>query len=147
MGGSSYDRDVYSGSSYSSWGTSSTSTAKLSSSKLDASMKPNKIIKSTSKNPIVIVLDVTGSNIDFARLVYDKMPMFYGTIEEKKYLDDFDIAILAVGDCTNDYYPLQVAEFAKGIELDAWMEKLVLESGGGGTKRESYEFAAHYLNE
>jgi len=147
MGGSSYDRDVYSSSSYSSWGTSSTSQAKLSSSRLDDLMKPNKRIKSTSKNPIVIVLDVTGSNIDFARLVYDKMPMFYGTIEEKKYLEDFDIAILAIGDYSYDSYPLQVGSFAKGIEIDSWMEKLVLESGGGGNKRESYELAAHYLNE
>ena len=147
MGGSSYDRDVYSSSSYSSWGTSSTSAAKLSSNSLDAVMRPNKKIKSTSKNPVVIVLDVTGSNINFARLVYDKMPMFYGTIEEKKYLEDFDIAVLAIGDYCYDSYPLQVGDFCRGIELDAWMEKLVLESGGGGNRRESYELAAHYLNE
>ena len=36
-----------------------------------------------------IVLDVTGSNINFARLVYDKLPMFYGEIEQKGYLNDF----------------------------------------------------------
>lgn len=147
MGGSSYDRDVYSGSSYSGWGTSSESKSRLSRNSLDGTMKPNgKIIKSTTKNPIVIVLDVTGSNINFARLVYDKMPMFYGQIEEKKYLDDFDIAILAVGDSTCDSYPLQVGNFAKGIELDSWMEKLVLEGGGGYGLCESYQLAAHYLN-
>ena len=68
MGSSSYDRDVYSGSSYSSWGTSTVSTTKLSSSRLDPSMLPNgKIIRSESKTPIIIVLDVTGSNIEFAK--------------------------------------------------------------------------------
>jgi len=149
MGGSSYSRDVYSSSSSSSWGTSSTSVTKLSNNTLDGSMKSNgKVIKSTSKNPIVIVLDVTGSNIDFARLVYDKMPMFYGQIEEKQYLKDFDIAILAIGDVgMGDSYPLQIGDFAKGIEIDSWLERLVLEGHGGGNRRESYELAAHYLNE
>ena len=147
MGGSSYDRDVYSGSSYDSWGTSSVSNVKLSRTTLDSSSKPNnKTIKSMTKNPVVIVLDVTGSNINFAKLVYDKMPMFYGQLEN--YLDDFDIAVLAIGDAgMGDEYPLQVGNFVKGIELDAEMEKMVLESGGGGNKRESYELAAHYLNE
>jgi hypothetical protein len=91
------------------------------------------------------VLDVTGSNINFARLVYDKLPMFYGQIEQKNYLDDFELSICAVGDATCDKYPLQISDFAKGIELDSWMEKLVLEGGGGGGGEESYELAAHYL--
>jgi hypothetical protein len=113
---------------------------------LNASMNPKgKSLVSASKYPIVIMLDVTGSNINFARLVYDKMPMFYGEIEQKGYLSDFDIAICAVGDAYTDSYPLQVADFAKGIELDAWIEKLVLESGGGGQEKESYELAAYYL--
>ena len=118
MGGYSYDRDVYSSSSSSSWssssnfGASSYSTSKLSSTTLDYSMEPNgKIIKSTTKSPIIIVLDVTGSNINFARVVYDKLPMFYGQIEQKGYLKDFDIAICAVGDAYTDSYPLQIVCF------------------------------------
>lgn len=146
MGSYSYDRDVYSGSSYSSWGASSYSTSKLSSTSLDSSVKPNgKVMKSNSKNPIIIVLDVTGSNINFARLVYDKLPMFYGEIEQKGYLDDFDICVCAVGDAKCDDYPIQIGTPAKGLEIDTWMEKLVLESGGGGQRTESYELMAHYL--
>lgn len=146
MGSYSYDRDVYSSSSYSNWGASSYSTSKLSSSTLDDSVKPNgKVIKSTSKNPIIIVLDVTGSNINFARLVYDKLPMFYGEIEQKGYLNDFDICVCAVGDASCDDYPIQIGSPAKGLEIDSWMEKLVLESGGGGQEKESYELMAHYL--
>ena len=148
MGGSSYDRDVFSSSSYASWGSSSTSAAKLSSSSLDSSMDPKgKILKSGAKTPIIIMLDVTGSNINFARLVYDKLPMFHGQIEQKEYAEDFEIAVCAVGDAYTDRYPLQVPDFSKGIELDSWMEKLVLEGGGGGQKSESYELAAHYLTE
>lgn len=152
MGGSSYDRDVYSSSSSSGWGGSSSfgassySASKFTSSSLDSSMKPNgKILESNTKCPIIVVLDVTGSNIDFARVVYDKLPMFYGQIEQKGYLKDFDIAFCAVGDAYTDDYPLQIGEFAKGIELDSWLEKVVLESGGGGQGMESYELAAYYL--
>ena len=146
MGSYSYDRDVYSSSSYSNWGASSYSTSKLSSTTLDETIRPNgKVIKSTSKNPIIIVLDVTGSNINFARLVYDKLPMFYGEIEQKGYLNDFDICVCAVGDASCDDYPIQIGSPAKGLEIDSWMEKLVLESGGGGQEKESYELMAHYL--
>lgn len=152
MGGSSYDRDVYSSSSSSGWGSSSDfgassySASRLSSSILHSSMKPNgKILESKTKTPIIIILDVTGSNIAFARVVYDKLPMFYGQIEQKGYLKDFDIAICAVGDAYCDDYPLQIGSFAKGIELDSWIEKLVLEGGGGAGISESYELAAYYL--
>lgn len=153
MGGSSYDRDVYSSSSSSGWrsscssfGESSYSESKLSSSTLHSSMNPKgKVLKSKTKTPIIIMLDVTGSNINFARVVYDKLPMFYGQIEQKGYLKDFDISICAVGDAYCDDYPLQIGSFAKGIEIDSWIEKLVLEGGGGGGNRESYELAAYYL--
>lgn len=152
MGGSSYDRDVYSSSSSKSWGSSSNfgassySASKLTRTSLDSSMSPNgKILESKTKNPIIVILDVTGSNINFARLVYDKMPMFYGQIEQKGYLEDFDIAFCAVGDAYTDEYPLQIGSFAKGIELDSWLEKVVLEGMGGGQEKESYELVAYYL--
>lgn len=154
MGGSSYDRDVYKecsssswGSSYSSsFGTSYESSKMFTSTTLHTSMNPKgKILTSNSKSPIIVVLDVTGSNIDFARVVYDKLPMFYGQIEQKGYLEDFEISFCAVGDAYHDECPLQIGDFAKGIELDSWLEKIVLEGGGGAFGEESYELAAYYL--
>lgn len=146
MGSYSYDRDVYSGSSYDSWGTSSYSATKFKNTTIDKDLNPKgKKITSNSKNPIIIALDVTGSNKNFARLVYDKLPMFYGEIEDKKYLDDFDICICAVGDAKYDDYPIQIGTPAKGLEIDSWLEKVVLEGGGGGNDTESYEIMAHYL--
>ncbi|MGM9878125.1 MAG: hypothetical protein ACI33S_05680 [Bacilli bacterium] len=146
MGSCSYDRDVYSASSYSGWGTSSYSSTVFKNTSLSEDLDPkNKKIVSKSKNPIIIVLDVTGSNIDFARLVYDKLPMFYGEIESKKYLEDFDICICAVGDAKYDKYPIQIGTPAKGIEIDNWLEKIVLEGCGGGNRVESYELMAYYL--
>lgn len=143
---SGYDRDVHGSSSSESWGSSTYAAEKLSSSTLDKTMEPKgKKIRSNSKNPVIIMLDVTGSNINFARLVYDKLPMFYGEIFDHKYLEDFDISICAVGDAFCDDYPLQISDFAKGIEIDSWIEKIVLESGGGFGLRESYEMAAHYI--
>lgn len=150
MGGCSYDRDVYGPSS--GWGSSSSfmgssvANDALSADSLSMDMQScNKRIKSVSKHPIVIMLDVTGSNTNFARIVYDKMPMFYGQIEQKGYLKDFEISICAVGDMNSDDYPLQIADFSKGIEIDIWLKKLVLEGRGGGQRCESYEMAAYYL--
>lgn len=152
MGGYSYDRDVYSSSSSSGWGSSSGygssyASKSLSASSLDSSMYPrDRKIKSKTKNPIIILLDVTGSNTDFAKIVYDKMPMFYGQIEQKGYLSDFDLAVCAVGDAYSDDYPLQVPEFAKGLEVDDWLKKLVLEGNGGGQRCETYELAAYCVS-
>lgn len=153
MGGFSYDRDVYDSSSSSGWGSSysggygsSVASSKLSATTLDKTMHPlDKRLKSSTKHPIIIMLDVTGSNTDFAKIVYDKMPMFYGQIEQKGYLKDFEISICAIGDAYSDDYPLQIADFAKGIEIDSWLQKLVLEGCGGGQKCETYELAAYYL--
>ena len=149
MGGSSYDRDVYSSSSSGAWsgnfGSDAAKSAFRSTSLEDSLFPHGRTLKSNARVPILVMLDVTGSNIDFARIVYDKMPMFYGQIEQQNYLDDFDVAICAVGDAYSDRYPLQIPEFGKGIEIDSWLTKLVLEGCGGGQKCESYELAAYYL--
>lgn len=147
MGGSSYDRDVYSSSSSSNWGASTASEGKFAEY-LDASMLPNKkVLVSHTKTPVIVVLDVTGSNTDFARIVYDKLPMFFGQISMQNYLDDFDISFCAVGDAFSDSYPMQIGNFAAGIALDDEIGKIVLEGGGGGQRKESYELMAYYLSE
>lgn len=157
MGGFSYEREDYGTSSSSGWSSygysgssekssySSYAESKMSARHLEECMRPNHRITSKSKHPIVVALDVTGSNRQLAKIIYDKSPMMYGQIEQKKYLDDFDICFMAVGDAIFDDYPLQVGEFAKGIEIDTYLEKLVLEGGGGTNSGESYELAAFYL--
>lgn len=150
MGGSSYDRDVGSSSSsggFYSGGTSSTlAKSALSRSSLDPSLNPFKrTVKSEKESPIVIALDVTGSNTEFARIVYDKAPMLHGQIEQQGYLKDFDICFSAVGDAYSDSAPLQICDFDFGIGLDDKLKKIFLEGRGGGTMCESYELAAHYF--
>jgi len=46
-------------------------------------MNPNRFVEdekleSTVAHPIVFALDVTGSMGDWSKIIYDKMPMFYG---------------------------------------------------------------------
>lgn len=152
MGGGFYDRDDYGSSSSSGWGSGYSSGGSSYTSRfsmcddLDPSMEPKgKILESTTKQPVIIVLDVTGSNTEHAKIVYDKMPMFYGNLVQKGYLTDFDISFCAVGDAYCDSYPIQAGSFAKGVELDSWIEKIQLEGGGGGQNMESYELMAYYL--
>lgn len=155
MGGTSYDRDVQSSSSSSGFssggfasGADSSAVAKevLSRKRVDQSVLPRRRISTQCQAPIVILLDVTGSNIEFARVFYDKMPMCFGQIEQQGYLSDFDICFAATGDANSDEAPLQVCDFAAGLALDDWLAKLWLEGGGGGQRMETYELAAWYFS-
>lgn len=150
MGGGSYDRDVGSSSSsgsFSSGGTSS--VAARAAMRRDSQHKDtqvlNRRIVSDTESPVVINLDVTGSNIEFAKIVYDKSPMLYGQIEQQGYLKDFDICFSATGDANSDSCPIQVCDFKKGIDLDTELKKIYLEGRGGGQRCETYELSAYYF--
>lgn len=151
MGGVSYDRDVYSsGNSYSSSGFHSSSLADHTFSVsdvrgLDKALLPkNRTLECSAKTGIVIALDVTGSMGDSVKLLYDKLPMLWGQIEQQGYLKDFSISFAAVGDCNSDAAPFQVCDFAEGKKLDKGISKMYLEKGGGGQQCESYEMLAYF---
>jgi hypothetical protein len=100
-------------------------------------------IKTKSKSPLIILCDVTGSMGEWPATIFSKLP--YLELEGKEYLgDDMEIAFGAIGDYTCDRYPLQMRDFAKGLDLKKRMEELVIEGGGGGQIRESYEMGALY---
>lgn len=153
MGGGGYSRPVYSGGSSSSFGSAKSSTvskATMTQTTMTGDMSPrNRKVKTTAKHPICVLLDVTGSNIDFARACYDKAPMFFGQIEQQGYLPagEFAIAFNAVGDAFTDYAPLQIAEFEYAKEIDPWIKKIYLEGNGGGQQKETYELGAYFFNE
>jgi hypothetical protein len=63
-------------------------------------------LKCKHKNPIVMAIDVTGSMGNWSKIIYDKMPMFYGQIMMQGYLDDPALSIAGVGDATCDKAPL-----------------------------------------
>jgi len=107
----------------------------------------NRTVISRHKSPVIVAIDVTGSMGNWTKIIYDKLPMFYGQIMMQGYLEDPAICFAAVGDANSDEAPLQVGEFCQGANLDDWIAKLWLEGGGGGQNHETYELAAHFFNE
>ena len=151
MGGDYYDRDVGVSSSTTGYSVSASNNVGKQNS-IHKSLDPKRWIDenlvSESPSPIVFALDVTGSMGNWSKIIYDKMPMFYGQIMMQKYLKEPSISFCAVGDYTCDRAPLQVTEFGQGKEIDQLISKMYLEGSGGGGYTESYEFPAYfYLNQ
>ena len=94
--------------------------------------------------PIVVAFDVTRSRGNDAKIVYEKMPMLMGQINMRAYVPEPALSFAAIGDATVDQAPLQVGQFEADNRLDAVLEKMWLEEGGGGTGQETYELAAYY---
>eukprot|EP00455_Lapot_gusevi_P018726 TRINITY_DN2025_c0_g2_i2.p1 TRINITY_DN2025_c0_g2~~TRINITY_DN2025_c0_g2_i2.p1 ORF type:complete len:311 (+),score=120.49 TRINITY_DN2025_c0_g2_i2:82-1014(+) len=160
MGGGYYDRDV--GSTYydAAPGAAAVVAAPVAESftkeaeeifnrrkEMDPIVNPlGRQLVCSSENAIVCAIDVTGSMGDWSKIIYDKLPMFYGQILMQGYLEDPSISFAAVGDCNFDRAPLQVTEFAQGLDIDEQIEKMWLEGGGGAGDAESYEFAAYFYS-
>jgi hypothetical protein len=152
MGGGYYDRDVGMTSSEEApaEATARGYTAQAETAMAQVGphvdlMPAGRFLACASKSPLVVAMDVTRSRGNDSKIVYDKMPMLYGQIMMQGYLDDPAISFAAIGDAANgDRAPLQVCDFASGTDLDAWLTKIWLEEGGGGTGRESYELAAFF---
>src|SRR5688572_26442562 len=147
MGGGYYDRDVgmTAPSEAQTEYTRAAAAAMSRSGPHDELMPRGRFLVCERKSPIVVAMDVTRSRGNDSKIVYDKMPMLYGQIMMQGYLEDPAISFAAIGDATSgDRAPLQVCDFASGTDLDAWLTKIWLEEGGGGTGRESYELAAFF---
>ena len=95
--------------------------------------------------PIAIMLDVTGSNINAARVVHSKLPQLFGLLQRKGYVEDPQILIGAIGDAYSDAVPLQVGQFESDNRIDAMVEAMYLEGNGGGQVHETYELGAYFL--
>jgi len=158
MGGSYYDRPVESVMVASAPATASVSAVSspavyssaadkiLAQNKdLHADMDPkNRTLKCDTKSAIIVAVDVTGSMGNWSKVIWDKLPMFYGQILLQGYLDEVSIGFAAVGDVNSDKAPIQVSNFAQGTDIDQQISKMYLEGGGGGQSYESYEVAAYY---
>lgn len=143
MGGSSYSRSTYSsGVGYSYSNQAKQVYRNRSSANPDVLPTNEKRLATDVKHPVIICLDVTGSMGDNTKIVYDKMPMLWGQLEQKNYLSDFAISFCAIGDAYTDEAPLQITPFEKGITIDEWLKKIWLEGNGGGQTMESYDLAA-----
>jgi ribosomal protein L37AE/L43A len=104
---------------------------------------PKKQIRSESKNPIIIAVDVTGSMASWPAEIFDRLPLLFNTLSQ--YRPDVEICFAAIGDAAVDRWPLQVTTFASGFDLEQLLGAIYGE-GGGGDAPESYGLFAHWVN-
>ncbi|WP_445456470.1 hypothetical protein [Flavobacterium sp. HNIBRBA15423] len=95
--------------------------------------------------PIILGLDVTGSMGHIPHeLVKEGLPKLMGGIIDGG-VPDPALLFLGIGDHECDGYPLQVGQFESGDEeLDMWLTRTYIESGGGGNAGESYLLAWYF---
>lgn len=104
---------------------------------------PRKRIRSESKNPLIIAVDVTGSMASWPFEIFDRLPLLFNTLSQ--YREDLEICFAAIGDAACDRWPLQVTTFARGFDLEQLLGSLYGE-GGGGDAPESYGLFAHWVD-
>jgi len=103
---------------------------------------PRKLVRSKSKNPMVISVDVTGLMARWPFEIFDRLPLLYNTLSQ--YRPDLEICFAAIGDAGCDRWPLQVTRFSKGFALESQLGSLYGE-GGGGDEPESYGLFAWWM--
>ncbi|MFB4299542.1 hypothetical protein [Actinomadura sp. NTSP31] len=94
---------------------------------------------------IGVLFDVTGSMGGVPRTLQTKLPDLLGLLLRKGYAEDPHILFGAVGDATCDRAPLQIGQFEADNRMDDDLGKILLEGGGGGQLRESYELAMYFM--
>jgi hypothetical protein len=103
---------------------------------------PRKRVRSESKHPLIIAVDVTGSMASWPAQIFDRLPLLYNTLTQ--YREDLEICFAAIGDAACDQWPLQVTSFASGYDLEQLLGALYGE-GGGGDAPESYGLFAQWV--
>ncbi|GAA1811746.1 hypothetical protein [Actinomadura chokoriensis] len=94
---------------------------------------------------IGVLFDVTGSMGTVPRTLQSKLPDLLGLLLRKGYVTDPHILFGAVGDATCDRAPLQIGQFEADNRMDDDLGKILLEGGGGGQMRESYELGMYFM--
>ncbi|MCJ7933953.1 MAG: hypothetical protein MUW56_10040 [Chryseobacterium sp.] len=104
----------------------------------DSEVHPNSV-------PVILGLDVTGSMGYIPHeLIREGLPKLMGGIIQGG-VPDPALLFLGIGDHECDGYPLQVGQFESGDEeLDMWLTRTYIESGGGGNAGESYLLAWYF---
>lgn len=99
-------------------------------------------VRSESPTPLVFAVDVTGSMGEWPKIIFNKLPTLYH--ESKLWLPEIEISFAAIGDAYTDRHPVQICPFEKDRNLEAHINSIFPEGGGGGQTRESYELFAYY---
>ncbi|MBG0826524.1 hypothetical protein HS041_01845 [Planomonospora sp. ID67723] len=94
---------------------------------------------------IAVLFDVTGSMGGVPRALQSRLPDLLGLLLRKGYATDPQILFGAIGDATCDRAPLQIGQFESDNRMDEHLGNILLEGGGGGQMRESYELAMYFM--
>ena len=69
----------------------------------EAIIDPKKHVRSTSANPLIVAVDVTGSMANWPLEIFDRLPLLYNTLSQ--YREDLEICFIAIGDAGYDRWP------------------------------------------
>jgi hypothetical protein len=155
MGSGRWSTDVYTAAAgyRAASGTSAFAYSDSGARKAHPALDPMNVGKRESRDsdehpqstPIAVLFDVTGSMGTVPRVLQTKLPQLLGLLTRKGYATDPHILFGAIGDATCDRVPLQVGQFESDNRMDEDLARIVLEGGGGGQRRESYELAMYFM--
>lgn len=92
-----------------------------------------------------VLFDVTGTMGSVPKLFVNELGKLMGYLIKKNILASPHVMFGAIGDAYCDAVPLQIGQFEAGNEMDDVLSKIVLEGGGGGQQKETYELALYFL--
>lgn len=115
------------------------------SPKLELVDPKGKELTTDSENPIIVLIDGTGSMQKRPAEIFDRSSLFYQTLSQ--YRSDVEMSFSVLGDANSDNWPVQIGKFEKGVALDDILKGLHAEGCGGPGIRESYELWAYFMNE
>ncbi len=133
-------------------GTSAFAYSDSGARKVHPALDPRGVVRESrdsaehpQSTPIAVLFDVTGSMGQVPRTLATKLPQLLGLLLRQGYARDPQIMFGAIGDATCDRVPLQVGQFESDNRMDDDLGRIVLEGGGGGQMRESYELALYFM--
>lgn len=155
MGSGIWSTDVYSAAANyrAAKGSSAFAHSDSGARSVHADLDPYKVAPRESRDSaehpnslaVAVLFDVTGSMGGVPRTLQTKLPDLLGLLLRKGYATDPQILFGAIGDATCDRAPLQVGQFESDNRMDEHLGKVLLEGGGGGQMRESYELAMYFM--
>lgn len=92
--------------------------------------------------PVIIGLDTTGSMGAAGVEVAKKLNVIITELYNR--YQDIEIMVMGIGDLAYDDAPVQMSQFESDIRIAEQLDKVWLESGGGGNSYESYTAAWYF---
>jgi len=104
-----------------------------------------KTLSTTSRAPLILVCDETGSMGDWPATIFSKLPYLYNEAHDNYLGPDVEISFGAFGDVhCGEEYAVQARPFANKDDVKKRLKELIIEGGGGGQIMESSELVALY---